>query len=82
MDSEAIAIAKSQTTPIPNVLLGSSELIRRLSEEEAILEGKIDKTEFHSKKSYYTDPIETLSSLVIKYGNKDLYKDVYKFIKI
>ena len=39
MNSEATVIAKSQNPP--NVLLGSFELIRRLSEEEAILEGKI-----------------------------------------
>ena len=79
MNSEAVAIAKSQNSP--NVLLGSFELIRRLSEEEAILEGKIiDIPE--KKRKYYTDPIETLSSLVMKYGNKDIYKDVYKFIQI
>ena len=82
MDSEAIAIAKSQNPQIPNVLLGSRELIRRLSEEEAILESKIiDNPEF-KKKKYYTDPIETLSSLVMKYGNNDVYKDVYKFIQM
>lgn len=81
MNSEATVIAKSQNPP--NVLLGSFELIRRLSEEEAILEGKIiNNPETGKKKKYYTDPIETLSSLVMKYGNKDIYKDVYKFIQM
>ena len=60
---------------IPKVLQGAGALICCLCEEEA----KIKKPEMVYEK--VTVPPETIANIVNKYGNRDVYRDVYQFIK-
>jgi len=62
-------------TDIPRVLQGAGALICSLCEEEA----KIKSSECVYEK--VTVPPETIADIVNKYGNRDVYRDVYQFIK-
>ena len=74
MEVIALAIKKPD---IPPVVKGAGALIRRLCEEEA----KIAETEYKNTKGNMTIPHESIATIVYKYGNRDIYKDVYQFIK-
>ena len=71
MEAIAIAIKKPD---IPPVIRGARGLIEQLSAVEAQIHAK--EAEHHM-----TPPIDNLANIVNKYGNKDIYKDVYQFIK-
>gem|GEM_PF-7088945 len=70
----ALAIKKPE---IPPAIRGARALIEHLSEEEAKLELKAS-----SLTPYRVSiPCESIATIVFKYGNRDIYKDVYKFIQ-
>ena len=71
MEAIAIAIKKPD---IPPIISGARGLIEKLSAVEAQINAK---AEAH----HMTPPIEGLANIVYKYGDKDVYKDVYQFIK-
>lgn len=64
-------------TNAPPVISGARNLIRQFSEEEA----KIEASSPPKVVSYVSVTPESIASIVEKYGNRDIYKDVYKFIQ-
>ena len=63
-------------TNAPPVIGGARNLIRKFSEEEA----KIEAAAPRKAVGYVSVTPESIASIVEKYGNRDIYKDVYKFI--
>ena len=61
----------------PPIARGAGNLIRQMSEEEA----KIVSENTNKTYEYMTKPPESIATIVFKYGNRDIYKDVYQFIK-
>ena len=80
--SDSIAIAIEKPDIPQQVFSGAKDLIRRLSEEEMKIEEAEHKM-LDAKKvvNLHRIPYECIASIVMKYGNRDIYKDVYKFIK-
>lgn len=76
MDAIAIALKKPE---IPGIIRGARGLIEMLCEEEAKIASKAIKKQACN---YADNPCEDIATLINKYGNKDIYKDVYKFIKV
>ena len=71
MEVIAIAIKKPD---IPPVIRGARGLIEQLSAVEAQINAK-------TMQNQTVPQIYNLADIVNKYGNKDIYKDVYQFIK-
>lgn len=71
MEAIAIAIKKPD---IPPIISGARGLIENLSALEAQI---CAKAELNHK----LPPIESLANIIYKYGDRDIYKDVYQFIK-
>ena len=62
----------------PQIAWGAGNLIRQMSEEESKIGGnKKSRAEY----KYMTPPPESIATIVFKYGNRDIYKDVYQFIQ-
>ena len=62
----------------PQIAWGAGNLIRQMSEEEAKIRVS-EKSE--DKYKYMTPPPESIATIIFKYGNRDIYKDVYQFIQ-
>ena len=75
--TETIAIALKRPE-IPPVIRGARGLIETLCREEEKLEKSIEKAR---EKNYVTQPSIDIASIVSKYGTRDVYKDIYQFIK-
>jgi len=60
-------------------LQGAGDLIRKLSEAENKINSLSD-TRFVYK--HVSVPREDIATIVFKYGNHDIYEDVYQFIKL
>jgi len=58
---------------------GAKELIRRINQADSNINAVAKQPSSHSINQNFT--YEPIAAIVMKYGNRDIYKDIYKFIQ-